>query len=93
MKIICTIYRDCELMRRALYSKKKAIGLIRTKIIPTYMSWFANQCDLVLAPSAGMQKILWEYGMRSRSAVFPTGLEKSFFAMDEQKAKGDQEDV
>lgn len=51
------------------------------------MSWFANQCDLVLAPSAGMQKILWEYGMRSRSAVFPTGLEKSFFAMDEQKAK------
>ena len=67
--------------------KKKAIGLIRTKIIPTYMSWFANQCDLVLAPSAGMQKILWEYGMRSRSAVFPTGLEKSFFAMDEQKAK------
>jgi len=38
--------------------KKKAIGLIRTKIIPTYMSWFANQCDLVLAPSAGMQNMV-----------------------------------
>lgn len=67
--------------------KKKAVGLIQTKLIPAYMSWFANQCDLVLAPSAGMQKILWKYGMRSRSAVFPTGLEESFFRTDEQRAQ------
>lgn len=87
MKIIC-IYRTTG-VRRALCIKKKAIGLTGQKIIPIYEG--LKSVRSVLAPSAGMQKMPGEYGMRSRSAVFPTGLE-SRFAMDEQKAK-DQEDV
>lgn len=66
--------------------KKKAVEWIRTAVIPSYMRWFANQCDLVLAPSAGMQRVLRSYGMKSRSAVFPTGLEENFFLTDKTRA-------
>lgn len=67
--------------------KKKAVDWIGRKVIPAYMRWFADQCDLVLAPSAGMQRVLRGYGMRSRSAVFPTGLEESFFLADDSRAR------
>ena len=59
--------------------RKKAVGWIRRKVIPSYMRWFADQCDLVLAPSAGMQRVLRGYGMPSSSAVLPTGLEERRF--------------
>ena len=66
--------------------KKRAVEWIRTKAIPSYISWFADRCDLVLAPSAGMQRVLRGYGMKSRSAVFPTGLEENFFLADKERA-------
>ncbi len=66
--------------------KKRAVEWIRTKVIPAYIRWFADQCDLVLAPSAGMQRVLRGYGMKSRSAVFPTGLEERFFRADQTRA-------
>ena len=68
--------------------KKKAVDWIGKKGIPAYMRWFADQCDLVLAPSAGMQRVLRGYGMKSRSAVFPTGLEESFFLADDRRVGG-----
>lgn len=67
--------------------KKKAVDWVRRKVIPSYMRWFADQCDLVLAPSAGMQRLLRGYGMKSRSAVFPTGLEERFFQKNERRAQ------
>lgn len=66
--------------------KKRAVEWIRTKVIPSYIRWFADQCDLVLAPSAGMQRVLRGYGMKSRSAVFPTGLEDRFFRTASERA-------
>ena len=66
--------------------KKRAVEWIRTKVIPSYIRWFADQCDLVLAPSAGMQRVLRGYGMKSRSAVFPTGLEDCFFRTAPERA-------
>lgn len=66
--------------------KKRAVEWIRTKVIPSYIRWFADQCDLVLAPSAGMQRVLRGYGMKSRSAVFPTGLEDRFFTPSPERA-------
>ena len=66
--------------------KKRAVEWIRTKVIPSYIRWFADQCDLVLAPSAGMQRVLRGYGMKSRSAVFPTGLEERFFRTSPERA-------
>ncbi len=69
------------------WMKKRAVEWIKTRVIPTYMRWFANQCALVLAPSAGMRQVLREYGMTSRCAVFPTGLEESFFKKDPARAE------
>lgn len=66
--------------------KKRAVEWIRTKVIPSYIRWFADQCDLVLAPSAGMQRVLRGYGMKSRSVVFPTGLEDRFFRTASERA-------
>ncbi len=66
--------------------KKRAVEWVRTTVIPSYIKWFADQCDLVLAPSAGMQRVLRTYGMKSRSAVLPTGLEENFFLADQERA-------
>lgn len=66
--------------------KKKAVRWIQEKVIPGYIRWFADQCDLVLAPSAGMRQVLRGYGMKSASAVFPTGLEDRFFESDDTRA-------
>ncbi len=66
--------------------KKKAVRWIREKVIPAYIKWFADQCDLVLSPSAGMRQILRGYGMKSASAVFPTGLEDGFFKRNATRA-------
>lgn len=67
--------------------KEKAVDWVRRKVVPSYIRWFADQCDLVLAPSAGMLRLLRGYGMKSRSAVFPTGLEESFFLTDERRTR------
>lgn len=66
--------------------KKKVVRWIQEKVIPGYIRWFADQCDLVLAPSAGMRQVLRGYGMKSASAVFPTGLEDRFFESDDTRA-------
>ena len=66
--------------------KRKAVRWIQEKVVPAYIRWFSNQCDLVLAPSAGMRQILRGYGMASRSAVFPTGLEDEFFKRNDIRA-------
>ena len=59
--------------------KKKMVGWIRDKVIPWYMKWFSNHCDLVLASSAGMRQILRQYGVTARMEVLPTGLADDFF--------------
>ena len=63
--------------------KKKMVGWIRDKVIPWYMKWFSNHCDLVLAPSAGMRQILRQYGVTARMEVLPTGLADDFFVENE----------
>ena len=62
--------------------KKKLVNKIGETIIPSYMKWFGNRCDLVLAPSAGMQQVIREYGVKGPSAIFPTGLAEDFYRGD-----------
>lgn len=59
--------------------------LAKEKVVPAYMKWFTNQCDLVLAPTASMQRLLRNSGTKTSTAVFPTGLKDSFFLRDEEK--------
>lgn len=66
--------------RRSIYR------LGKEKVVPGYMKWFTNQCDLILAPTASMQEAMRQGGTKTPTAVFPTGLEDSFYIRDDQKA-------
>ena len=59
----------------------------KEKLVPGYMRWFTNQCNLVLAPSAGIQKQIREQGTKVPIAVFPTGLEEGFYRDFAKEAK------
>ena len=67
--------------------KRKAVEWIQKKVIPAYMRWFCNRCDLVLAPSEGMQQMIKGYGVNTPIAVFPTGLDESFFRKNAGRAQ------
>lgn len=67
--------------------KKKAVEWIQKNVIPSYMSWFCNKCDLVLAPSEGIQRIIKGYGVTAPVAVFPTGLDGSFFRKNGRRSQ------
>ena len=67
--------------------KKKAVEWLQRNVIPSYMSWFCNKCDLVLAPSAGMRQMIRGYGVHTPTAVFPTGLDGSFFRKNEKRLR------
>ena len=51
--------------------KQQLLKLGQNVMVPEFMRWFTNQCDLVLAPTAGMQKRIRENGTRTPMAVFP----------------------
>lgn len=62
---------------------RKAAGkMAGNYIVPAYMRWFSNQCDLVFAPSLGMQRIMRENGITTKIEVLPTGLDDSFYTGD-----------
>lgn len=67
--------------------RKKFISLGREKIVPGYMRWFTNQCDMVFAPTAGMLKRMRLNGTQVPVAVLPTGLEDKFYIKHPEKAK------
>lgn len=66
--------------------KGLAKRLGQERIVPAYMKWFTNQCDLILAPTAGMQKQIRKNGTRIPIAVFPTGLAETFYLRRPQEA-------
>ena len=63
--------------------KRHVVRWLRETGIPAYIKWFSNQCDLVLAPSAGMKSVIQGYGVRSRCEVFPTGLAGEAYCREE----------
>lgn len=67
--------------------KKKIFRWGRETVVPGYMKWFTNQCDLVLAPTAGMRERLQSMGTHSRVEVLPTGLKDEFYRKDPVKAQ------
>ena len=69
------------------YLKQQLLKLGQNIIVPEFMRWFTNQCDLVLAPTAGMQKRIRENGTRTPIAVFPTGLEETFSLEHQEEAR------
>ena len=58
---------------------RRCVEWVRGNVIPAYMKWFADRCDMVLAPSAGMRQVIKDYGTETRIEVFPTGLTEEFY--------------
>lgn len=56
------------------------------KAVPDYVNRYANRCDLVFAPTPSMQAWLEKIGIRSGTAVLPTGLTKESFMAEEEEA-------
>lgn len=56
-------------------------------VVPEYMRWFTNQCDMVLAPTAGMMKRIRDNGCDVPMAVLPTGLEEEFYLQYPKEAQ------
>ncbi|MDE5933118.1 MAG: glycosyltransferase, partial [Lachnospiraceae bacterium] len=56
-----------------------------TNIVQNYVNYYANQCDLVFAPTLSMQAYMEEKGRETKIAVLPTGLGKESFAADEEE--------
>ena len=67
--------------------RKKLIWFAKETVIPGYMKWFTNKCDLIFAPTPGMQNRIRENGTEVSMAVLPTGLDDSFYIEDEEKTK------
>ena len=67
--------------------RKKLIWFAKETVIPEYMKWFTNKCDLIFAPTPGMQNRIRENGTEVSMAVLPTGLDDSFYIEDEEKTK------
>lgn len=81
-------YIPCfRLNEKSTIVKRKAVEWIQKNVIPSYMRWFCNRCDLVFAPSAGMQQVIREYGVDTPAAVFPTGLDGAFFRKDVRRSQ------
>lgn len=74
-------------MEKAGIMRKNMFRMSREKVVPGYMRWFTNQCDLILAPTASLQRMIKEGGTRTDTAIFPTGLEESFYMQNEEDAE------
>lgn len=66
--------------------RKWVLSFGKNVVVPQYMRWFTNRCDLVLAPTAGMLRRIRENGTYAQAAVFPTGLEEEFYLEHPQEA-------
>lgn len=67
--------------------RKRIYKIGRERVVPGYMRWFTNQCDLVLAPTESMRKSITSKGTKTPAAIFPTGLEDSFYEGDKHKSE------
>lgn len=65
----------------------KLFSIGKEKVVPEYMQWFTNQCDMVFVPTVGMQKRVRQNGTRVPMAVLPTGLKDEFYAERAGEAK------
>lgn len=63
------------------------IRTVREQVIPRYMRWFTNQCDMVIAPTKGMKRNILLNGTSAMVEVLPTGLEDKFFQDMKEKAE------
>lgn len=65
--------------KEAGFLRRGLIYAVREYIVPAYMRWFTNRCDLVFAPTEGMRRRIVSRGTKTPVEVVPTGLGETFF--------------
>lgn len=58
-----------------------------TGVIDKYLRYFCGQCDLLVAPTPGIRRCLYEKGIETPVEVMPTGVPMESFRPDEKRAK------
>ena len=72
--------------------RKKLIRFAKDTVVPGYMKWFTNKCDLIFAPTPGMQNGSGKTVRRFHGSA-ATGLDDSFYIEDEEKDKNDPQTI
>ncbi|MBI4018153.1 MAG: glycosyltransferase [Candidatus Aenigmarchaeota archaeon] len=54
--------------------KLRSVGKLFRKISWSYLSWFYNRCDRIVAPSVHVKKLMRRNGITKPIAVIPTGI-------------------
>ncbi|MHB1128083.1 MAG: glycosyltransferase [Bacillota bacterium] len=54
-------------------------------VIPPYLKWFGNRCDLVVAPTPPVEQLIRQEGIRRPVAVIPTGIDLEEFENPDRK--------
>ncbi len=65
-------------------------GVISDTALDAYLSSFCRSCDLVIAPSRGIQRVLAGYGIIDRVVVLPNGVDIQPFMDCDQPMKRDR---
>jgi 1,2-diacylglycerol 3-alpha-glucosyltransferase len=65
-------------------------GVISDAALDAYLSSFCRSCDLVIAPSRGIQRVLAGYGIIDRVVVLPNGVDLQPFMDCDQQMERDQ---
>ncbi len=78
--------RCLKLWEKSPWFKRRLVSLLKERLVPQYMRWFTNQCDIVLAPSHGMKKQILVNGTYTRTEVFPTGLAEEFYTRSPKRS-------
>ncbi|WP_282923890.1 glycosyltransferase [Mediterraneibacter massiliensis] len=76
-----------QLKENSGWAKKRFVSYLKERLVPGYMRWFTNQCDMVFAPSEGMKEQMQSNGTWTPTAVLPTGLHEDFFRQDKERAR------
>lgn len=79
--------RSFQIEENSPLLKKKIVSYLKEKVVPGYMRWFTNQCDMVFAPSEGMKQQMQSNGTWTPTEVLPTGLKESFYIQDAARAQ------
>lgn len=67
--------------------EEKTLSYSKEKLIPSYVRYFSNKCNLVFSPTEMMKAYLEDKGTRSRIEIMPTGLDPSYFKENDEVSK------
>lgn len=79
--------RKNESNRNLIYLEDKILNYTKNNFVPSYLSKFANKCDMIFAPTNLIKENLEDNGVDVDIEIVPTGLEKRYFHSNREEVK------